>query len=220
MNSREWPSYGSEGGLKLDQQCTFVSASERLRRVRGNGFDDRGTQGGFSLLEVIVATSLIVIGVAALSRSVLSGSRLTSSKEESSQAHNALSGIIETLQGETFEQIYARYNSDPADDPAGPGTAPGPNFTVRGLTPALDDPDGFVGLVQFPDVGVGGAVRELRESVVDAVLGMPRDLNGDGATDALDHSADYIVLPVRITLQWRGQSTDRLMVFELLMTPR
>lgn len=197
-----------------------LRAASPLRLPRPLRFGRSNSRAGFTILEVVIASSLMVVGVAALSGSILSGTRLSNSKQESAIAHNAVRATIETLQGETFADVYARYNADPADDPGGAGTAPGPNFAVRGLTTQVGDADGFVGNIQFPDLDLGGGALALREDVADAALGMPRDLNGDGVTDALDHSGDYIVLPVRITLQWRGKSTNRLMVFEHILSPR
>ena len=72
-------------------------------------------------------------------------------------------------------------------------------FAVPGLDAAHDDPDGFVGEVRFPGNGF-----VLAEDAVDADLGMPRDLNGDRDVDALNHSLDYRVLPVRVHLEWTG----------------
>jgi hypothetical protein len=33
---------------------------------------------------------------------------------------------------------------------------------------------------------------------------MPRDLNGDGAIDALDHTLDHRILPVRVAVTYQG----------------
>ena len=54
-------------------------------------------------------------------------------------------------------------------------------------------------LGHFPTVS-----GQLREDVADAQLGTPMDLNGDGAIDGADHSGDYVLLPVRIRVRWRG----------------
>jgi hypothetical protein len=48
---------------------------------------------------------------------------------------------------------------------------------------------------------------------------MPRDLNGDGVVDALDHSVDRILLPVKVTVEWKpagsvsGPTSRRKLVF-------
>jgi hypothetical protein len=65
--------------------------------------------------------------------------------------------------------------------------------------------------------GAGGAL-ELREDVVDAGLGMPRDLNLDGVIDALDHSGDYRILPVRVLVEWTGMSGNRTHRLETVLS--
>lgn len=50
---------------------------------------------------------------------------------------------------------------------------------------------------------------ELREDTVDPNLGMPRDLNGDGVIDGLNHASDYVILPVRIEVKWSESGADR-----------
>jgi hypothetical protein len=61
----------------------------------------------------------------------------------------------------------------------------------------------MAGQVIFPTPD--GFPGELRESTVDASLGMPRDLNGDGVMHATNsYSTDYRVLPVRVRVTWTG----------------
>ena len=109
----------------------------RLRKCRATCSPKRraATTGGFTLLEIVIASSLMVVGVAALSGSILSGTKLTSSKQETAQAHNAVRALLEQMQSEDIADIYARYNANPADDPGGAGSGPGNNFQVRGSIP-------------------------------------------------------------------------------------
>jgi type II secretory pathway pseudopilin PulG len=51
---------------------------------------------------------------------------------------------------------------------------------------------------------------ELREDYQDEGLGLPRDLNGDSILDSLDHSKDYILLPILIRVKWEGENGPRL----------
>jgi len=44
----------------------------------------------------------------------------------------------------------------------------------------------------------------LREDIEDPLLGLPRDLNGDGIIDSENHAKDFVVLPVRVRVRWRG----------------
>jgi hypothetical protein len=71
------------------------------------------------------------------------------------------------------------------------------------LQAVAGDPDGFPGEIVFPITLVGG-VPQLREDVVNAKLGMPRDLNGDGVVDANNHAGNYQLLPVLVRVRWRG----------------
>jgi hypothetical protein len=58
--------------------------------------------------------------------------------------------------------------------------------------------------VIFPTVA--GLPGQLREDAVNSLLGMPRDLNGDGAVDAASHASDYKLLPVQVRVRWRSPS--------------
>ena len=119
------------------------------------------------------------------------------------------------LQAETFSEVFQRFNSDPNDDPAS-GLSPGDLIDVPGLHLMEGDPDGSVGQILFPTATAGGAVQ-LREDVQDAALGMPRDLNGDGALDALDHAGDYRILPVIVRFEWASPSGPAELEFRTIL---
>ena len=88
---------------------------------------------------------------------------------------------------------------------------------MRGLDPRADDDDGFVGRIEFPSVAVGGDLQ-VREDLKSAVLGMPRDLNADGVVDAADHAADYVILPVRVRLEWTGSRGEGALQYQTLLS--
>jgi hypothetical protein len=46
---------------------------------------------------------------------------------------------------------------------------------------------------------------------------MPRDLNGDNIIDGEDHADDYLVLPVRIRIQWIGRMGPRTYALETIV---
>ncbi len=54
------------------------------------------------------------------------------------------------------------------------------------------------------------ATWELREDYQDEELSLPRDLNGDSILDSLDHSDDYILLPILIRVKWQGRYGPRV----------
>ena len=99
--------------------------------------------------------------------------------------------------------------------PAGAGTAVGATFTAAGLQAAMTDADGIVGQIQFPIAA--GAPGVLREDIANPVFGTPRDLNGDGATDAIDHSGDYQLLPVVVRMAWRTPNGNARLEFKTVL---
>jgi type II secretory pathway pseudopilin PulG len=153
----------------------------------------------FSLVEVAVMIAILSVAVTLFGQSMLASARLDPVSEETRLAAEAARIELEDMRALPFERIFRSYNEDPADDPAGAASAPGAWFPVAGLKAPAGAPG--VGHVIFPTVG--GA---LHESVADEMLGMPHDLNGDGIIDANDHSADAIILPVRIQLEWASKS--------------
>ena len=125
--------------------------------------------------------------------------------------------MAEQIQEQTFSDVFYLYNSDPGDDPGGVGTAQGAGFLVEGLSSRSGDADGVVGRIAFPSASLGGSAVSLREDVSVPALGTPRDLNGDGLVDTLDHSADYIVLPVSVHIEWVGAAGNLSAELHLLL---
>lgn len=165
--------------------------------------DGRRDESGFTLVEVVFALLVFVVGIGFAGTTMTSSMLLNHSSRETTLATNAAQSIVEAMRGEDFFEVYRRFNGSTADDPA-IGVSPGDVFAVRGLNVRPDDPDGFVGRIVFPDVA-----GQLREDVVSARLGMPRDLNGDGTHDTEGHNLDYGILPVLVRVDWTGQSGDR-----------
>jgi len=133
-------------------------------------------------------------------------------KREMILAAQAARNILEDMRNAKFAELYALYNDDPDDDPDGPGTAPGADFGILGLDPREGDPDGMVGRITLP-----ASSGPLLETVEAAGLTMPRDLNGDAHVDDADHSSDYIVLPVIVTIEWDGFAGPRTLRMQTML---
>jgi type II secretory pathway pseudopilin PulG len=168
--------------------------------------------GGFTLLEVMVSATVFLLVAGAVTTSIVLSSALNTTSRETALAAHAAESIIEELKSVEFAEAFARYNANPKDDPP-LGSSPGAAFLVAGLAAPSDDADGFVGRIEFPGDG-----SELREDEDDAALGLPRDLNGDELEDALDHAADYRILPVRVIVAWTGQNGARTIELVTLLT--
>jgi type II secretory pathway pseudopilin PulG len=204
-------------------RSTDQSAPERLARARA----------GLTIVEVVVALSVLVVAASIFCQTLLSTARVRQLNRDNALAADAARVALERMRNEPFEEIYKAYNEDPKDDPGGNGTGPGHLFDVAGLDPLDDAPLGKVGRVTFPSMSVqvttggggggkkslgGGGVTDstttvtewhLREDVVDEGLGTPRDLNGNNVIDTANHSSDYIVLPVRVRIEWKSRAGAR-----------
>lgn len=183
---------------------------------------------GFTLVEIVIALSVLVVAASIFYQMLLGTSRLRQTNQQNALAADAARVVIEEMRNVPFLEIYKRYNEDPADDPGGAGTAPGNQFDVAGLEALAGAQGGKTGKVTFPSlfvaatpgvvgkkkigvVGSGGTAAgwQLRENYADESLGMPRDLNGDNVVDELNHASDYIVLPVRVQVTWQGPAGKR-----------
>jgi prepilin-type N-terminal cleavage/methylation domain-containing protein len=182
------------------------SAHSRPRRAAAGS-------SGFTLVELTVAISVLVIALCATASTVVSTGSLNRQSHETELARKAAESMLDALRNAPFATVFAQYNSAAGDDPLGPGTAPGANFAVKGLTPVAGAPGGVAGRIIFPAAG-----PELRENVDDATLGMPRDLTGDGLLDGFDHAGDYRVLPVRVRVSWTGTNGARFVELQTLLS--
>jgi prepilin-type N-terminal cleavage/methylation domain-containing protein len=165
--------------------------------------DHRARVRGFTLLELSIGIALLGIVGLAMSAVLATTTSLNDVTTETIEAAGAAERILEEMRSFPREEVFARYNATAADDPAD-GASPASAFDAGRLKPVAGDPDGRVGIIEFPGDGV-----ELREDVIDPRLGMPRDLDGDGVVDGIDHAAKYDVLPVRVRVTFAGRHGDR-----------
>ncbi len=171
-------------------------------------------EAGFSQIEILFATAVLMVAGLAFSRAMVSSMHLADSTREHTLASEAARRVLEELQDAEFADLLVLYNADPSDDPAGV-VGPGASFAVEGLSAAADDADGLVGAVEFPLSG-----GKLLEDVALRDFGLPRDLDGSGDIDDFDHAGDYALLPVRITVRWRTDGNPMQVVLRSLLAQR
>jgi prepilin-type N-terminal cleavage/methylation domain-containing protein len=161
------------------------------------------TQAGFSLLEVLISLGVLLTGLLAYGGLTLSVNRGVNLSSERATALEAARAQLERLRSVPFDECFAAFDGAKENDSA---FAPGPDFHVKGLTPVGGGKNAPCGRVIFPTVADGtvGSVPELREDVVSPDLGMPRDLDGDGAIDAEPKNSSYVQLPVIVEVRWTG----------------
>lgn len=168
---------------------------------------------GLTMVELTVAITVMVIALCGTASTVVTTSALNRQSHDTAVARKAAESMVEALRNTAFATVFAQYNTATSDDPGGPGSAPGSNFAVEGLTPVAGAPGGVAGQIFFSSAG-----PDLRENVVDAKLGMPRDLTGDILQDGFDHASDYRVLPVRVRIRWTGRSGPRSVELQTLLS--
>ncbi len=181
-------------------------------------------EAGFTTLEVSMAMGVMGIGALAAASLLVSSITLESGNRGNLAAVSSVRAVVETVETTPFEEIFARFNTDPSDDPLGAGTAEGAEFYfVFGKASQLErvlSPTGHGGTVfrvqvRFPTDGLG----RLAEGTAPLATGMPTDLNNDGAVvNGADTAADYKVLPMRIRVSWQGPSGTEEMIFHRVLS--
>lgn len=204
LNKRGWP--------------TAPGASPVKRRSRGLARPQRSAaRAGMTLIEVVMVLGILAVAFGMFSTTMVASNRTRSINRDTALAAEAARKVFEAMRNLNQGQLYQLYNSMPADDPGGEGTAPGPEFAILGLDALPGDLDGMVGHITLAERLVDGN-WQLREDVIDPALGLPRDLNGDSVLDELDHALDYLVFPVRIELDWQGRFGPRHMTVSTMLT--
>ncbi len=173
---------------------------------------------GFSLVELMLAMAVIAVALASAVGTIAGTAKLSQVDEETLVASQGARAMMECLQAADLRDAFALYNEVEVDDPGGAGTAPGAHFAVSGLDPLSDDADGMVGRILLPVAADFPGV--LREDLFDPSFGMPRDLDLDRDVDGDDHAADYVVLPIRVQVRWRGPGGARVLELDTILTSR
>ena len=157
---------------------------------------------GMTLIEIIIGLGVLVIAILGIMGALVYASRMDQATAEQVLALNGCKSTLEQMKQTTFNEIWGRYNSNGADDPGGANTAPGANFAIAGLRAQPEDADGMRGRIFFPE----SSTANLSETAIDGRLGMPvaKDLNGDGDAVDVNVNATYMILPVRIVVDWQG----------------
>lgn len=180
---------------------------------------------GFSLIDILITVAVLSISTLGFLGVTISSKSFSRETRQLMAASNLARQMVEQMHLLGGGLVFATFNSDPADDPAGVGTAPGPVMNLNqfranfGLstTHQVDREQQLEGL-QF-SVALPLSGGQIRENLVDPGLGLPRDLNGDNAVDGADHSADFMVLPLSIRVQWTAPEGVRQITWQT-MVPR
>lgn len=184
------------------QLLPFVAMEADMPRQNGTiRWTTRRSEAGFSLFEILVASAVLSVAACAVTAAMIHGMAVGAMNTETQEAQDAARKVIEDLSSVPVREVFARYNTNPEDDPTGYETAVGNVLSLVSSTGAKLEAE-----IIFPNAG---DVTQIREDVQDPVLGLPRDLNADSVIDDLDHSQDYVMLPVRVRVTWQGVTGER-----------
>ncbi len=175
-------------------------ASPVLRQRRGQP----SRSAGFSLLEVMISSGVLVIGLLALTSTSMVAHSLDRSDEARQTASQALRAATERVQALSIRAATDELGwATTLSDSLLPGGTPGAVFDVPRL-------EAWAG-----EASVGSLTLITDETLTDASLGvnlgMPRDLNGDGDASDTDVADNATVLPVIVRVRWDMGEGEREM---------
>lgn len=128
---------------------------------------------GFSLLEVVAGMVFLTIGLLGVGIVFVANQRSYEAALQESLVTHQFRYQVESIRSTPFDAIAAAHQ--------------GTTFTVDEIN------------------GTGTVTVFVNESATgpDAVeLGLPRDLDGDGATTTADVSGNYVLLPIKLEVTW------------------
>lgn len=157
----------------------------------------RGSSAGFTLIEVMVTASVLLIGLLAMTSTSVVVNSLRRSASDQQVAQAAMQAVVEDLHAAARAADSDATNW--ADDVLavyGTGGVPGDSFPIQGLDPWEGETDvAFVEIIT-DETSTDGALG--------VAAGMPRDLNGDGTASTTDIRGTAALLPAIVRVQWRG----------------
>jgi hypothetical protein len=151
------------------------------------------------MIELAISMSMLMIGLVSAASATMRMHHLREQNRERTVAQNTLRSIAERIHAQSYR--LAQENPDTWAQELlaifGPAGTYGGQFDNDFLTPIV------------PGAGVGRIDILLDETATDEELGvevgMPRDLNGDLDSTDTDVTWDARLLPVVLSMEWRGQ---------------
>lgn len=160
-------------------------------------------EAGISLLEVMIAVAVILLGFLALGQTIVTTHALKRTSEERRIVLSAMRVVGEEVRS-LSDDVAATSPDTWAQtivDTVASGTRLSSTFSVDGLAP------------QSGSTTVGSIRIVTNETSTDADLGvqigMPRDLDSDGSASNGNVTSSATMLPVVLTVRYRGLAGNR-----------
>ncbi len=177
----------------------MLEAKHPRSAVRG-GRVRNGNGAGFTLVELSLAMTVLVVALVSISAATLRAHSLRRQNRETTLAYGAIRSAAERVHSFSYITVEDSPETWVQDMLAtyGPGGTVGNTFDVEGLNPV--GAGGTVGTITFI------TDETLTDAAINAEFGMPRDLNGDLDAADNDVTGDARILPVILNVSYRGGS--------------
>lgn len=136
----------------------------------------RERETGSLLIEVIIALSLLTVGILSFMSTFQSVARATDEVNQQDRVRSALEDIVERLRGTEASTLYATFNDAHLEVPHLQGASGG--LATAEITCFVD------------------------ETKIPPEFGPIYDLDGQAGLSTMDCSTSYKILPVRITIRY------------------
>ena len=141
-----------------------------------------GRESGYLLLELVIGLTVLTVGLLGFFFTFYANFRGGERMNDIDEVRVALDNAAELLRGSPFADVYTNFNATSV-------TAPG--LLAPGGTPAR---------VQF--------TCHVDETAMPAECGPIADLDGDGVLATANCSANYLILPVELSLTYVNSEGD------------
>lgn len=171
----------------------------------------------FTLLEMTVGVGIVAVGALAVTSTALAGERIDAETRDLSAARSAIERTCDEVRtasraAAVERATWSRSLVEALADRGAPSVAhlvPWPGADeVLAVTCVVDE-------TFDPREAFGRDV----DAVTAASLGLPRDLDGDGAATNRDVTDTALALPVLVTARWQTDGVRRELVHVLYASP-
>ena len=138
----------------------------------------KSRQSGSLMTEVLLATTILSLGILSFMGAFLSNNRAVDTVNELDEVYMALNNVAETLKGQDFSQLYNQYYGT---------TFPVPNLTGPNGNQAYVEP-----------------IFYTSETALPPEFGPLQDLDAAPSNLSADTSTSYRMLPVELRLNYTG----------------
>ncbi len=161
----------------------------------------RGRRSGFSLLELVVAVSILAILALGFVALISSSQQFSSMTQERATAQAAVRAYVEAMRGKSLQQVFSD-TTTPADY-LGTATLGNPKVKPIGEVWKGYDETGATALYHSGTKGLPTTTSSVSFIITSSRLGFPIDLNADGTTLGVNSTGSgLVVLPAYVKLSW------------------